>query len=74
MLEGRRYDTFEKMNLDFYHRLVDRLQHLVPTPYIVVPAEAGTQERQTLAIAALGPRLRGGDGGGGRNHLFGSHH
>ena len=54
--------------------LVDRLQHLVPTLYIVVPAEAGTQERQTLELAALGPRLRGGDGGGGRNHLSGSHH
>ena len=37
---------------------MDRLQHLIPTPYIVVPAEAGTQERQTLELAALGPRLR----------------
>ena len=28
MLEGRRYDTFEKMNLDFYHRL-DRPKRFV---------------------------------------------
>ena len=37
-----------------------------PTAYFVVPAQAGTQRFQSLA---LGPRFRGGDGSGGIPNL-----